>query len=301
MKLFTKTLLTALSVATLLSPAAQAADLTPRQVADKFDHVLRKSHSSMIVKFKLSSCKYRVAKGKMRCTEKPRISVFENILKYFGDDIRSTAITLEPARDRGIGSLTYEFYDINKDNASWIYLSALGKVKRIISSQDSDDSGSFFGSEFAIEDLDWRKLDEYSYKILGEEVLDVPGYDGIEKRPVYILEWMPTDRRKKKSRYGRTVSWIDAERFILLKEDYYDHNLKLIKKRTLKNVQLIDNNWMARDITMNNIAANRVTTMKRLSIAFNVDIADEFLTQRTLTDFAFRERYLSQYRTHWKQ
>lgn len=297
-------LLTCVSAAALMVSVAQAAPsdqatLNGREVAEKFDYVLRKSHSSMIVKFKLSSCKYRIKKAKVRCTEKPRVSVFENILKYFGDDIRSAAITLEPARDRGIGSLTYEYYDVNKDNASWIYLSALGKVKRIISSQDSDDSGSFFGSEFAIEDLDWRKLNDYSYKVLGEEVLSVPGKKGIEERPVYILEWLPTDKRKKKSRYGRTVSWIDAERFILLKEDYYDHNLQLIKKRTLKNVELIDNNWMARDITMNNIATKRVTTMKRLSIAFNVEIDDEFLTQRTLTDFAFRERYLRDFRTYW--
>jgi len=298
MNFMQRSLLICVSAAAVIASVAQAAP-SAREVADKFDHVLRKSHSSMIVKFKLSSCKYRIKKGKMRCTEKPRVSVFENILKYFGDDIRSTAITLEPARDRGIGSLTYEYYDVNKDNASWIYLSALGKVKRIISSQDSDDSGSFFGSEFAIEDLDWRKLNDYDYKLAGEEVLSVPGKNGIEKRPVYILEWLPTDKRKKKSRYGKTVSWIDAERFILLKEDYYDHNLKLIKKRTLKNVQLIDDNWMARDITMNNIATKRVTTMKRLSIAFNVEIANEFLTQRTLTDFAFRERYLSKFRTHW--
>lgn len=271
-----------------------------REVAEKFDHVLRKSHSTMIVKFKLSTCAYRISDSQMRCSEKPRSSVFENVLKYFGDDIRSTAIVLEPARDKGIGTLTHEYYDTDKDNATWIYLSALGKIKRIISTQDSEDSGSFFGSEFYVEDLDWRKLDDYTYKLLGEQKLAVSEKNNNVQRPAWILEWTPTPTKERKSKYGKIVSWIDKERYILLKEDYYDHNQQLFKKRTLKNVQLIDDNWMPRNITMNNLATRRVSVMDRQAIAFNAEVPDEFLTKRTLTDHVFRERHLSEFRSYLK-
>ena len=38
--------------------------------------------------------------------------------------------------------------------------------------------------------------------------------------------------------------------------------------------------------------------MKNLEIAIGVDVDDEFLTQRTLTDFAYRERELEKLRQH---
>lgn len=282
-------------------PTFSGAPFSPYELAVKYDDVLRLTHTSLVVKFKLSTCKYRIAKKKMRCAERPRVRVFENVVKYFGRDLRSTALVLEPARDRGIGSLSYEYFDPEKDNFSWIYLSALGKVKRIIASRESEDSGSFFGSEFSIEDFEERRIKEYSFNILGEDTLKVPGKDGVETREAWILEWLPDDRRLKKSRYSRTVSWIDKERFILLKEDYYDHDKKHVKQRIMKNIQFIDNNWLARNVTMNNMATSRVSMMQRMEVALNVEINDEFLTQRTLTDFAFRERYLSKYRTYLKK
>ena len=57
---------------------------------------------------------------------------------------------------------------------------------------------------------------------------------------------------------------------------------------------------MPRLVTMNNVQADRVSMLDRESIAFDWDIPDEFLTQRTLTDQAFRERYLTQFRSAWK-
>lgn len=299
MNLLRALLLAAVPTCTLLATPLAAA-VEPREVAEQFDRVLRKSHETAITKYELSTCPYKLEQSSMRCAEKPRVSVLENVLKYYGDDIRSTAIILEPARDRGIGTLSYEYYDTRMDNATWIYLSAMGKVKRIISTQDSDDSGSFFGSEFYIEDMDYKKLDEYNFKILGEEEFEVLEVGGYVKRPAWILEWTPTPERVRKTKYAKIVTRIDKERHILLKEEYYNQNQQLFKERTVKNVELIDKHWMPRQITMNNLAARRVSLMDRQSIAFNGPVPDEFLTQRTLTDHAFRERYLNQFRTAWK-
>ncbi|TXI48902.1 MAG: outer membrane lipoprotein-sorting protein [Lysobacter sp.] len=277
-----------------------AANETPRQVAEKFDYVLRKSHVTVVTKFKLSTCRYAKTGASVQCEEKPRVTLLENVLKFYGDDIRSAAIVLEPARDKGIGTLSYEYYDTSKDNATWIYLSALGKVKRIISSRDSEDSGSFFGSEFLIEDLDYRKMNDYTYKILREETFQVLEKNGPASRPVWVLEWTPTASRARKSKYGKIVTWVDRERHILLKEQYFNHNSQLFKERTIRNLELIDKHWMPRQVIMKNLLANRVSTLDRQSIAFDWQIPDEFLTQRTLTDQAFRERYLAEFRKAWK-
>ena len=188
-----------------------------------------------------------------------------------------------------------------KVNDNWLYLPALNKVKRVVSIKDSKDSGSYFGSEFYIEDLEDPRLEDYTYKILGEEnvkVLEVG--KGYVESPAYILEWMPTNQRKGTTNYGKMVMWVDKKRFILLKGEFYDHDGVLFKRRTIKNLQFVDGNWMPRQVTMDNMTTRRVTVMDRLALAIGMDVDDEYLTQRTLTDHAYRERYLSQFRSLWK-
>jgi len=115
-----------------------------------------------------------------------------------------------------------------------------------------------------------------------------------------VVESTPTPEKAKKTRYGKLVSWIDKERYLLLKENLHYRDGTLHKQRTIRNYEKIDNVWIARNITMNNLTARRVTKMDMQSVAYNMEIPDEFLTQRSLTDFAFRERYMSKLNKHLK-
>jgi hypothetical protein len=267
-----------------------------RDIMAEVDKVSKESSTSSVQKMKLSTCRYIVKQQGMHCTEEPRIKVIETILKDTGIDNRDSrfvSIILEPIRDKGIGLLTYNYDDPGKYADNWLYLSALGKVKRLISSsEDSDEGGSFFGTEFSIEDMESRKIGDYTYKILEQATY--------AERPVWIMESIPTPERARKTRYGKFISWIDRERYILLKEDLYNRNGKLYKQLTMGNIERIDSVWVARKITMNNLSARRVTLADLMSVAFNMDVPDEFLTQRTLTDFAFRERNLAKLRAYLK-
>lgn len=289
----------AFAVTLSIAPNAKEA-LTPLQVAQKYDDELRKAHTTLSVKFKLSTCRYTLQKAQLRCAEKPRVRVVENVVKYFGRDLRSIGIISEPVGDRGIGMLSWQYYDSKKTNDNWMYLPALGKVKRVVAVKDSRDSGSYFGSEFYIEDLEEPKLDEYTYKIIGEESIRVVEVGkGAVDSPAYRLEWTPTAKRNGATNYSRFVTWIDKKRFVLLKGDYYDHNGALFKRRTINNLQLVEGNWLPRQVTMDNLTARRVTVMDRTAIAVNIQVDDDYLTQRALTDDAYRERYLSIYRKKW--
>ncbi|MBU2510350.1 outer membrane lipoprotein-sorting protein [bacterium] len=267
-----------------------------RDIMIKVDKISKESYTSAVQKMKLSTCKYSVAQKQMRCAENPRIKVIESVQKDTGvdnKDSRSIAIILEPVSDKGIGMLTYDYDAPGKDSDTWLYLSALGKVKRMIaSSEESDESGSFFGTEFSIEDMESQKIDDYTYKILEEGTY--------AKQPVWIIESVPTPERARKTRYGKTISWIDKERFIILKANLYNRYGKLYKQLIMRDVEEIDNVWVSRKVTMNNLSTRRVTNMELLSVAFNMEVPDEFLTQRTLTDFAFRERNLNELRTYIK-
>lgn len=281
--------------------AAHAEGLTALQVAQKYDEVVRESHTTVSTKIRLSTCKYRINGSSMQCAEKPRVRVVENVAKYFDRDSRSLGIISEPVGDRGIGILSWGYFDREKVNDNWLFLPALNKVKRVVAIKDSRDSGSYFGSEFYIEDLEEQKIGEYSYRLLGEEkvgVLEVA--KGHVDVPAYVLEWTPVAERSEMTNYGKFVTWIDKERFVLLRQELYDHDMVLFKRRSIKDLELVATVWMPRQITMDNLATRRISVMEREATALNIPVQDEYFTQRTLTDSAYRERYLTQFRAAWK-
>jgi hypothetical protein len=281
-----------LSLAISFSLSAQSA----KDIMVEYDKVSKAASFSLIQKMKLSTCKYTVEQGKMHAAEKPRMCVLEVVAKDDGidnKDSRSVSIVIEPVRDKGIGMLTYSYAAAGKEDDNWLYLSALGKVKRLVTSSESnDESGSFFGSEFSVEDITARKVEDYTYKLL-EEVT-------YANRPVWVLELIPTPERTKKSKYGKVVLWIDKDRYVILKQDLYDRNGTLFKRLNAGNVEQINNVWVARKAEMNNLLTRRVTVMELTAIAYNIDVPNEFLAQRTLTDFAYREKTLAELRTHLK-
>ena len=273
-------------------------DLSAREIMEKVDEEGRKSTESAFTRMKLTTCKYGKRDGKVKCAEKARVKLVESAQINTGEnnkDSKSIAIILEPASEKGIGMLSYSYDDSDRDNETWLYLSALGKVKRI-SVRNSDDeeteSASIFGTEMTTEDQETGKLDDYTY-----ELLDQGTFRG---REVVVIESTPKPHRLSKSSYGKTQSWIDTERFISLKVQMFDKYNNPIKKLEVGKVEKINNVWMGRSLTFFNTVSNRLTNMKLEAINFDMDINEDFLTQRALTDQAFREKYLKDLRKQAK-
>ena len=263
-----------------------------RRIMEKVDQRERAVSDSTLSKSRLSSCKFGKKKSSITCVETPRVKIMESVSKQLGDnkkDSQSVSILLEPASERGIGMLTYSYDDVNKDTESWLYLSALGKVKRMASGTGEDrEPTSLFGSEFTTEDMESGKTDEYNYQILQEGP-----YAGSE---VWVIEAKPTPARLKKTNYSKVLFWIDKEKLLALKLQTFDKQGNPFKRITFKDIQQINGLWLARDITVMNLKTQRLSNMKTSELALDVNIDQEFLTQRTLTDFAYREKELSKLR-----
>ncbi len=273
-------------------------DLSAREIMEKVDEEGRKSTDSAFTRMKLTTCKYGISGGKIKCAEKARIKLVESAQINTGEnnkDTKSIAIILQPSSEKGIGMLSYSYDDSDRDNETWLYLSALGKVKRI-SVRNSDDeeteSASIFGTEMTTEDQETGKLDDYTY-----ELLDQGEFRG---REVVVIESTPKPHRLSKSSYGKTRSWIDTERFITLKVQMFDKYNNPIKKLEVGKVEKINDVWMGRSLTFFNTVSNRLTNMKLEAINFDMDIKEDFLTQRALTDQAFREKFLKDLRKQAK-
>lgn len=266
-----------------------------KDIIIKVQKVAKESFVSSVQKIKLATCKYSVSDNKVVCSEEPRNKLLESVAKNYGDDrqdSRSVSIIVEPKKEQGVGMLTYEYGKAGRDNDSWMYLPALSKVKRIASSSDSnDDSGSFFGSEFSLEDMEDVKVNEYSFHVLGEE-----NYKG---RQVWVVEYTPDAERARKSRYSKTTAWVDKERYISLKKNLYRQG-KLYKQLTVSDIEKIDDVWVARKLTMNNLATRRMSIMNIISVAYDQEVSDEFLTTRTLEDLSFREKNMTRFRGNLK-
>ncbi|HDZ09670.1 outer membrane lipoprotein-sorting protein [Pseudohongiella sp.] len=287
-------LVAAALTATALTVHAQTeSELSGREILERVEDNQRAVSDAAFNRIQLSSCRFGLQNNQITCAERPRVKALESVSINTGADNRDTqsiSIVLEPAAERGIGMLSYAYDDPERDNETWLYLSALGQVKRIASGNSDDDSesASLFGSEFTTEDQDTGKLEEYEINILEESTES--------GRPVWVIDTIPTEERARKTRYARTVQYIDKERFVVLRADMYDRQGREVKRLMASRIEQVDGVWTARSLTMMNLVANRLSNMAILEINTGIDVPETFLTPRTLTDVAFREAELSRIR-----
>ena len=284
-----------LGIGTLHSGAQEISGLEIMQLVEDAQ---RRTNDSSFNRMQLSSCKFGVTDGRITCAERPRVKSLESVSKNYGaelKDTKSVTITLEPAAERGIGMLSYAYDEAGRDNETWLYLSTLGRVKRIAAGDTDEETepASLFGSEFTTEDTDTGKLEEYSFNILEETTTS--------GREVWKLEMIPNEERARKTRYSRQVHYVDKERLVTLRSEMYDRYDKEIKRLMASRVELVNDVWMSRSLTMMNLVTNRLSNMAFVEIYTDLTIDDEFLTQRTLTDAAYRETELESLRAQLNQ
>lgn len=282
-------------IGALAAPLSVSA-MTATEIMKTSDDVYRKAFTTAVIKVQLSTCKYVLNNGGMKCKEKPRVTVLEVGEKKWGaekKDSRAISLVLQPITDKGVGMLTYEYADSDRDNDVLLYLPALEKVRRVVSGGDgNEDGGSFFGTEFFVDDTQLKKVDDFAYTMIGEDVQD--------NRPVWVIESVPTEKRMRKTQYGKSRVWVDKERKLILREDIYNRGGKMYRQRLNKDFVQIDKVWIARQQTMNNLATNRISVIQNLSAAYNKEVPDDLMTERSLTDFTFKEKILSTLRSHYQ-
>lgn len=282
-----------LSLFITLTSVASVQAQSAKEIMIIVDERTRQQNDSSFTILRISTCKYGLKGSKVKCTKKPVIKKLESASITVGQnrkDIQSILFVREPKSERGVGMLSHTYDDPGKDNETWLYLSALGKVKRMVASNSDDDSEpvSLFGSEFTTEDQETGKIDEYRYKLL-----DTVTYKG---RKAYVIEQVPNANRARKSRYSKSVVWIDKERFVMLKAALYDKKGRKTRRMFSNKIEKINGIYLARSVTLMNLVEGRLSNMALLSIDFGVDIDPSLLTKRTLTDKAFREKHLKSLR-----
>jgi outer membrane lipoprotein-sorting protein len=171
---------------------------------------------------------------------------------------------LSPAREQGTKMLKLE-------NSLWIYSPTTDRGIQISGHMLRQ---SVMGSDLSYEDMmDDRKLTEiYSVKLTGDEVVD--------GRNTHVLEL--TAIFSDVAYFSRKM-WIDTERFVPLKEEFFAKSGQLLKRTTLSEVKQIDGRWFPTKIVYKDILKQgEGTEFNITSVKFNQTIPDYIFTKAAL-------------------
>jgi outer membrane lipoprotein-sorting protein len=207
--------------------------------------------------------------------DKQRIREIRSFSKDFGEDDYSIMFFLSPADVKDVGFLSYDYDDSDKDDDQWLYLPALGKVKRIAS---ADKSGSFMGSDFSYSDMSSRELENYDYKLLQET--DV---DGV---PVWVVESIPkTEEEIDETGYTKSVVFVRKDNNVMIRAKNWVKKGKRLKFFDVKKLEQIDGIWVPTELTMTTKkgkATIHKTVIKMSNVRFNQNLSDDLFTTRQL-------------------
>jgi hypothetical protein len=176
--------------------------------------------------------------------------------------IRFTA----PAEVKGVALLVINHPDRSSDQ--WMWTPSIGRERRIAL---QDRSTRFFGTDFSFEDLEERDVDQFDYKLLGEEAIDgVPCWK-IESRP----------RATKSSQYTSSVAWFRKDNYVAAQYENYikDQVVRRLHQSDIRNVQ---NLWTACRLEMTDVRRNSRTVMRLEKLEYNIPMKDDDFTVPSL-------------------
>jgi outer membrane lipoprotein-sorting protein len=176
--------------------------------------------------------------------------------------IRFTA----PAEVKGVALLVINHPDRSSDQ--WMWTPAIGRDRRIAL---QDRSTRFFGTDFSFEDLEERDVDQYEYRLTGEEAIGGVPCWRIEARP----------RQNKTSQYTLSRMWVRKDNYVPAQYENFvkDQPVRRLLQKDIQNVQGI---WTARTLEMTDLRRKSRTVLRLEKLEYNVPLKDDEFTVQAL-------------------
>jgi outer membrane lipoprotein-sorting protein len=172
--------------------------------------------------------------------------------------IRFTA----PAEVKGVALLVINHPDRSSDQ--WMWTPAIGRDRRIAL---QDRSTRFFGTDFSFEDLEERDVDQYDYRLTGEEP--------IEGVPCWRIEARP--RQGKTSQYTLSRIWVRKDNYVPAQYENFvkDQPVRRLRQMDIQNVQGI---WTARTLEMTDLRRKSRTVLRLEKLEYNIPLKEDEFT-----------------------
>jgi hypothetical protein len=192
--------------------------------------------------------------------------------QYSKDDANGNARTVivfqRPANVAGTRFLTMDNASGNTDQ--WIFLPALGKVRRIATSESS---GSFMGTDFSYDDISIadRDVSLDTHTLLRDENLDGTA--------CYVIQSVP---KNSANQYSKTISWIGKQNSFIYKSELYDRRGNLVKLLEMSDYRDVQGQLTPMQIKISTVAAGTSTTIFMEIIKYNDPIPETVFTTQYL-------------------
>jgi outer membrane lipoprotein-sorting protein len=176
---------------------------------------------------------------------------------------------LSPADVQGTGILVYD-YEAKPDDV-WIYLPALRKTRRVVSTQRAQ---SFMGSEFSYGDLNIPSLDDFDYTLVKEEPMG--------GEPTYVIDLVPKTKEIAEAEgYSKKTYWVSKAKMAVVRGLYYDKDGKLLKELIAQDIKLLDpknKRYRAMHMEMINKQNGRKSVFETKKVTFSPTTKDDYFT-----------------------
>jgi outer membrane lipoprotein-sorting protein len=176
---------------------------------------------------------------------------------------------LEPTDVKGTSILVFD--NESKADDLWIFMPALRKVRRIVS---SDRGKAFMGSEFSYADLTIPDLSAYSATLVKEEPAG--------GEPCYVLDITPKDpAAAKEDGYSKKTYWVSKTTFVVRKGVFYDAAGAKLKEMNTSDIKALGDkvkHHRALKMEMVNLQSGRKSMFTTEAINYAPNTKDEYFT-----------------------
>lgn len=206
---------------------------------------------------------------------KKRTRKTRSFRKYFETEKRIAIFFQKPRNVRDTAFLTFDYLDDGEEDAQWLYLPALRRVRRI---SGSDRGDYFMGTDFTYDDIRQdTKVSESDYQ---RTTLGLGEVDG---RPCYIVEGIPSSEDvAEQLGYSRTLSCVDTEIFMVLKSEIWDLQGKALKTIYTRDIRQVQGIWTAHLLEAENHKTGHRTTFVISEVDYQSDLSDDIFTRSAL-------------------
>ncbi len=172
----------------------------------------------------------------------------------------------------GTGFLVWEHP--SADDERFLYLPALGRVRRIASSETQ---GSFVGSDFTYEDIGGREFENYTYRLLdAATVWKAP--DGTTHQ-VYTLE---SRSRDANARFPRVISLIRQDNLVVVRAEIHNRRDEVQKIFEVRRLERVDGYWTALEMHMADVIEQSRTELVVEKADYDVGLTADHFSRREL-------------------
>jgi hypothetical protein len=185
-------------------------------------------------------------------------------------DSKTLVVFTDPEEIRGVALLS-----INRRGVSdrqFIYTPA---TKRVRSVAALERSGRFIGSDFTYEDIAERVVDDFTYRLLGDE-------ESIDGHKTYKVEATPLDPAK--SQYKFIYYWVAQDVPVILFAEMYDSSGRKVRALHATQLKRESGIWGARHTEMSSVQDATRTVLTIDEVKFNKGLDEKLFTPEGLEE-----------------